>query len=369
MLSRHLSLSSLRERRKTENFFCPQCKQPVILKVGDVVIPHFAHRQHTACRDSFSEGESPIHLLGKSQLHDWLTQHSDRVELEPYIREIRQRPDLLITWKGEEVPFEFQCSVIPVSKVEERNTGYSLMNMQPIWLLQTPQHLESAREPILSTRLTRFQQFFIRNVQNRFPVLLTYNPNREQFHYISDFIHLQGTSYAVRHLTLPLYSQTIPFQLPAVPDEEEIKKLSAHYTAARKKHLRTVIQFNFRGIHHQFLRACYEMRIQPEQLPSWIGVPTEGQEVFTEPDCEWQGMLVAAFRRTGRLPHQLDSSFLYSFLKRFGQPDEKQLQACRNYADFLRNERIDIYRLDTYAGTDYVRPLLTGRFLAMHAKN
>lgn len=369
VLSRHLSLSSLRERRKTEAFFCPQCKQPVILKVGDVVIPHFAHRQHTTCRDSFSEGESPSHLLGKSQLYDWLSQHSDQVELEPYLQEIKQRPDLLVTWQGEEVPFEFQCSVIPVSKVVERNAGYSYMNMQPIWLLQTPQTYQSTRETILSIRLTRFQQFFIRNIQSRLQILLTYNPDREQFHYISHFVHLQGTSYAVRHLTLPLYHQTLPFQLPTVPEEDEIKRLSVQYISARRKHLRTVIQLNFRGIHHQFLRACYEMRVQPDKLPSWIGVPTDGQEAFTVPDCEWQGQLVAAGRRTGRMPHQLDSSFFHSFLKRFGDPDEKQLHACRSYINFLRNERIDIYRLDTNAGTDYVMPVLTGRFLAMHAKN
>ncbi|WP_153731993.1 competence protein CoiA [Sporosarcina obsidiansis] len=369
VLTMNKDLDSLREWRKNETFFCPQCNQQLLLKVGDVVIPHFAHYQHTNCRESFAEGESPTHLLGKSQLFELFSRHTLEVKLEPFLKDVRQRPDLLVTWRGTEVPIEFQCSVIPLTDVQQRNAGYSMLNMLPIWIILTPQTIRSSSATILSIRLSQFQQSFIRQFDHRSPILLTYNPLSKQFHYISHMVHLKGSTYAVQHVTLHVDEQTIPFATPAAPSVADIHELTRHYQFARRKYLQSVIGYNQRGIHNRFLRACYEMRIQPIQLPAWIGVPTRGQEAFKQPDCEWQLLLIAAIREARKTPYQLDASFLRMFIKEFdGEPDE-QLIACQSFMDFLRQERIDIYRLDTFTSGNFVHEILAGRFLAMHAKN
>ena len=369
ILTRGQSLESLREWRKQESFYCPQCKEQLLLKVGDVVIPHFAHYQQSSCRDSFSEGESPAHLLGKSQLYELFSRYALDVKLEPFLQDIQQRPDLLVLWGNTEVPVEFQCSTIPTSLVRQRNAGYYLLKMLPIWIILTPQVVHKSSADTLTLRISSFLQFFIRPVQDRMSVLLTYYPLSERFHYLSPIIHLQGSTYAARHLILPLHKQTVPFSLPSVPRQTDIRELTLHYQSARRKYLHNVIAYNQKGIHNQFLRACYEMRIQPVQLPTWIGVPVQCQEAFRESDCEWQLLLVAAARETRKSLHQLDLSFFHTFIKKFeGEPGDL-LAACRSYGEFLRDERIDIYRLDRFAEGNFVYKVLSGRFLAMHAKN
>ena len=373
VLTRQTSLDSLREWRKTETFHCPQCKEQVLLKVGDIIIPHFAHHQQTNCRDSFSEGESPTHLLGKIQLYELFSHLPLQTEMEPYLPDIQQRPDLLVTWQNQQVPIEFQCSTIPFALILERNAGYHSMNMQPIWILLTPPKIQDSSACVLTHRFSQFQQHFIRpihsNTKETLSILLTYNPLKQQFHYLSHFIHLRGTSFALCHSVMRIKHQTIPFAIPAAPSTTDIEGLTRHYQTARRKYLRSVIGYNQRGIHHRFLRACYEMRVQPIQLPAWIGVPTFGQEAFSESDCEWQLLLVAAIRQTRKTPFQLDRSLLRTFVKTFEGDSTLQLEACEHYMDFLREQRIDIYRLDKFIGRDFTLEVLSGRFLAMHARN
>ncbi len=75
-----------------QNFFCPQCQQPVQLKIGTVNIPHFSHIAHQSCERLFAEGESMLHLQGKIQLFEWLNKQGYAVELEPYIKKTISTP-------------------------------------------------------------------------------------------------------------------------------------------------------------------------------------------------------------------------------------------------------------------------------------
>ena len=166
ILTRQMSLSGLREWRNNETFHCPQCKEHLLLKVGDIVIPHFSHKQQTNCRNSFSEGESPTHLLGKTHLYELFTHHQLPTEMEPYLPDIKQRPDLLVTIHHQQIPIEFQCSTIPVSLIEARNAGYETLDMRPIWILLTPTNIQTSTASVVTTRIPHFEQYFIRRVES-----------------------------------------------------------------------------------------------------------------------------------------------------------------------------------------------------------
>lgn len=120
--------AELREIRLQKQFFCPSCHTPLLLKIGEVNIPHFAHQTRTAC-ETFSEPESSLHLQGKLLLYQFFSHLNFKVELESYIPQISQRTDLLV---NAYFAIEYQCSLIPVSQLKQRSQGYLKMNMQPI---------------------------------------------------------------------------------------------------------------------------------------------------------------------------------------------------------------------------------------------
>lgn len=112
---------------KTEKaFVCPGCKGTVIFKKGIIKQPHFAHRQTTVC-DSFSEGETKEHLDNKLWLQQWLSGS----QLEAYLPELKQRPDIL--WGT--VAVEVQCSALSIERLTERITNYRQHNYFSWWLL------------------------------------------------------------------------------------------------------------------------------------------------------------------------------------------------------------------------------------------
>lgn len=117
-------------------YCCPGCHEPVILRRGRHKIAHFAHRPGSQCR--LSEGETAEHLLGKRQLFQWYRQQGRSVALEVYLTQIAQRPDLLLTDGGQRVAIEFQCSLLSLHRLRERNAGYRQCGIGFHWLLGAP---------------------------------------------------------------------------------------------------------------------------------------------------------------------------------------------------------------------------------------
>ncbi|GAX01819.1 competence protein CoiA [Secundilactobacillus silagei] len=120
------------DAQRKRAYFCPSCQEQVTLKRGTRMVAHFAHRPHSVCRP-FSESESQAHLTGKWQLADYFG--TDYVELEPYLQALAQRPDLLLKRAGRNLAIEYQCSVIPVSRLQQRNLGYSEFGLEVLWIL------------------------------------------------------------------------------------------------------------------------------------------------------------------------------------------------------------------------------------------
>lgn len=144
------------EEQKNKNqkkYYCPNCKEPVFLKKGLINQPHFTHFQKSNCA-VFSEGETEEHVLGKNLLYRWFTQQNIPCQLEAYLPNLKQRPDLLI-WLDEQTPIaiEFQCSALSAQRMVERTIGYTKNGYKVYWILGHNYHLKN--------KLTSFQRLFV----------------------------------------------------------------------------------------------------------------------------------------------------------------------------------------------------------------
>ncbi|MDR2465059.1 MAG: hypothetical protein LBD38_02125 [Streptococcaceae bacterium] len=120
----------LKEKQR-ENWFCLACHEKVQLRVGTVVSPYFAHQKQSQC-EVFSENESPTHLALKTLFYNWAKDNGLKAELEAYLPELHQRPDVLIEGR---IALEIQCSEISLERFTERTENYKAHGYQPFWLL------------------------------------------------------------------------------------------------------------------------------------------------------------------------------------------------------------------------------------------
>lgn len=349
-------------------FYCPQCKQPVLLKVGDFVIPHFAHQQATSCVQAFSEGESFEHLLGKQRLYSFFQKHADHVELEPLIHHISQRPDLLIRYHAKKIPIEFQCSTMPISRLEERTSGYQRAGLNPLWLLCTPEKSRHHPQGIGIFQFSKFQQSFFTHPTPEKSVLLTYHPQSDFFHYFSNLIHIAGKRFIGNHRKLAAVLQSVPFAQPKKPTEEEISLYFQLYKEARSKFLENRIRKNRKGLNDVFLKNCYEMRMLPYELPNWIGVPVLCSESFQEHDCEWQTAFVHFIRENNLNLSRISDHHVSNFIGRYDGNCKKMQNACLAYAEFLLASDVNLQLNYGDVVEDRLFNVLAGRFLALRSE-
>lgn len=122
--------AKLAERERV--YYCPGCHKRVILKRGAQTTAHFAHQPNANC-SVLSEGESQPHLMGKWQLTRYFK--PNHVTLEPYLSDIAQRPDLILTNKFGTIAIEYQCAPISMECLLARNEGYQRLSIPVYWIL------------------------------------------------------------------------------------------------------------------------------------------------------------------------------------------------------------------------------------------
>lgn len=122
---------------------CPCCGENLIYCHGDYKIAYFKHEKNSNCHDKYSEGITEEHISGIKILYDWLKQnkHIKELQVEKWIEETRQRPDIYFKYKGQEYVIEFQCSPIS-TKFNERRELYKLNNIKDIWILGTNKYFD-----------------------------------------------------------------------------------------------------------------------------------------------------------------------------------------------------------------------------------
>ena len=117
--------------QRKESYSCPGCQGVVLLRHGQVMCPHFAHKSLQDCQ-FFSENESAQHLSLKAALYKSLVNHGERVWIEKVLPEMGQIADLFV---GDSLALEVQCSRLPQQRLRERTRAYHQAGYEVRWLL------------------------------------------------------------------------------------------------------------------------------------------------------------------------------------------------------------------------------------------
>jgi len=123
---------------KSGDCVCQLCNEPMIVKAGMIVTPHFAH--YSSCTsDYITKPESKEHLALKDIICKWLSaRHGEystaSIDLEVVIPEIRRIADVLVTYPmGWREAHEIQLSPITVEAISERTSDYNRAGIDVFW--------------------------------------------------------------------------------------------------------------------------------------------------------------------------------------------------------------------------------------------
>lgn len=172
------------DRLVAQKWWCGSCGRPLSLKNGPIKQSHFAHYKNTDCQN-FSEGETEEHLKGKLVFAQWCDQFNLPYQLEAYLPELKQRPDLLL---GSKIAIEFQCSSLSLARFVERTETYQRHGYQVIWVV--------GKQFFVGKRLTAFQRACMSYHQKIGFYLWELDVVKEELRCLVHMEELQGTGVA-----------------------------------------------------------------------------------------------------------------------------------------------------------------------------
>jgi competence protein CoiA len=300
---------SLERLKKQELFYCPGCKEKLILKIGTKKIPHFSHYRNNNCSDRF-EKESNYHLLGKEKLYLWLKKAGLKPALEVFDHDIQQRPDICFHFQDKKFALEFQCSVIPDEVFIKRTRSYQENQYIPLWILGGNFFSRKNDEVIT---LSEFQYLTL-TALNRYANIMYYCPNANRFILLQRIFPVTvRNAIASIHIT-PLERLSITDLLKGQPPASKAK------LDVWQRQMHTFKQFfslKQQAYRDPFLKELYRRHLHLALLPPEVGLPVANGVFIRTPPAIWQGFLfLDAF--FNRLPGDVVSfKIVYqSFLKR-----------------------------------------------------
>ncbi len=269
---------ALEDLRK-QTFTCPVCSSKVILKAGQVKIPHFAHHQDSECPNH--QGESEAHLNGKIDIHQWCQQQGYPSTLEFALPEVNQRIDVVAQISDIPVAFEYQCSPISLEEFEARTQGMREAGFLPIWIFGesylNAHHQHSFRlSPVLKSSIMTEPPF------NQ-PTLLFYSPTKKQLTILTDFY---ASDY--RSFVQPAFIPIQKFQIQHLNTRSFQVNPLLSYWLKEKRRFRTMQRKHTSTTDHQFMQYLYRHYLHPQYLPACIHLPNQSSSRLLTPNYVWQ---------------------------------------------------------------------------------
>src|SRR5699024_753791 len=274
---------------RTTPFYCPVCSEKVIMKAGRLVAPHFAHYVKANCLMAVG-GESEAHIRGKKELFHWLQKQKYKVSLEHFVKEIKQIPDIMLFFRRRKIAIEFQCSIISVEEVSERNQGYKEQGILPIWFL----HIKYfKRLSDCTIRINSFLKHFIFELTDKTPATLLFFCPERRIILLVQHLYFTSQTHAVGTIKLmPLNRTTFAHIFSKQPLEKNKlmnvwKKEKFNFRMGKKE----IITRNRRP----FYEWLYNNHLHIEYLPNVVYLPVKNAWMMKVPIWEWQTRLCVNF--------------------------------------------------------------------------
>jgi len=274
------------ETMRDNSFYCPSCREKVMVKAGPRMLPHYAHQPGSKCSIA-KGGEGPYHELGKLQLLSWLKQQGYDVYLESYISSIQQRPDILIKARRKRIAVEYQCCRISSEIIEKRTQGYLKEGMIPLWILGG--NLLN-RKKSHTLNISPFEQLFFHQFHDQYPPsLFFYCSNARQFAVFQNPYAISATKM-LGSLTF-LQSSQCNLSSLITPHMDITSSFLCTYWLREKQKLRQrpVSVSNSKNPKDlQFRQWLYINRLHPSTLPAYAHLPVQTQFSLASPPFVWQ---------------------------------------------------------------------------------
>jgi competence protein CoiA len=119
------------------SILCPDCREPLFVKHGSVIVRHFSHYPESDC---LSSGESVEHLIAKRTIAERLEQRRPNtiITLEEAItvNDVKRKrvADVMVTFpNGTKEAHEIQLSPISVDDLKARTRDYESIGIEVFW--------------------------------------------------------------------------------------------------------------------------------------------------------------------------------------------------------------------------------------------
>lgn len=123
---------------------CPDCGEPLITKVGEIKIPHFAHKSKTECDSRFYDGMSDWHYNWQRTINNPIP--GTNIEVWIKKEEYAKRADLIA---ANGLIIEFQKSTLPLQERIIRENHYKNM----MWVVHSDRRGSKTWKPTKRTKV------------------------------------------------------------------------------------------------------------------------------------------------------------------------------------------------------------------------
>ncbi|MDG5789132.1 competence protein CoiA family protein [Evansella sp. AB-P1] len=283
----------LQADRENQSYYCPQCNEPLILKLGNQQTWHFAHYPKSSCVLS-QTGETESHIKGKKLIIKWLIDHGYAPKIEYYIKEIKQRPDILVTIRGKTYVFEIQQSFISQEEYEKRNETYIKYGFEPIWI-GIIRNLEKNYRPSYTTSM--LDHFLIRSSPISHSIYL--DVETPAWYILQHFRYITYRNAMVFRTNSSLsITPNQLFQLNGFHSSLTLENYTSLYFSkwekeVRKKRLKMYLSMN--TLERYMSKLFQQFQLNLNYFPALAVLPLEKNFNFLSPPEWWQSWLIINF--------------------------------------------------------------------------
>ncbi|MDP4550800.1 competence protein CoiA family protein [Alkalihalobacillus macyae] len=288
----------LKDLRKLRNlqYFCPTCKERVIMKLGEKRVWHFSHHVSDYCIGNW-ERESNYHLSGKKQLYEWVKKENLDVKLEYYLNSSKQRPDLLLP--SRRIAIEYQCSSIDDRTLRQRTTDYDSLGYDVRWIFGAVRYKSKYR----SIQSISAMEWSAVHYANGNPMLTYYCPEQQKFAFVTIFYTLTPTKTVCSTSYYPSSSLTLSNLLDFPP--KSVNSIDHTSIWLKQKRIWRQNPHGEKSFAYFYLRKLlYSKGHNIRMFPCEAGIPSPYNFWLSTPPYLWQTWVLVCFLPTISIGNQ-----------------------------------------------------------------